>query len=521
MEKGIVCYHLNIRSLRNKVSEVKAIINEHRPHIMGLSECELIRGAANCEDASLKIPGYDILFPSSWTLHGYARAVLYVKKSLQYEQLSDLQNEHVQSIWLRGGFRNTKRLYFCNYYREHKSKLGSSIDDQKKYLDLFLNQWEAAAYHKNSQGNNEVYLFGDMNLDALNGRWLQPNYSLLSLSTMVQNSCNVGNFSQLVSFPTRFQLNSVSGVTEQSCIDHIYSNYSFRCSNPIIWSFGASDHDIIGFTRFSKEPSIQTKTVRKRSYKKFNTEKFLTEISSIDWIDVYLSRDLDQAVEAFVSKFREVLNNNAEWIIFQERKSHAPWITEDTLNLMKMRDSSKKEAVQLARQGRDSTEAWEKFKKLRNKVNNRTKYEERNFKASQIENSLDSMSKVWKLSKQYMNWNSSSGPPQQLCVEGCIVTKAAQIANVMNDFFIKKVRVIQDSISHAVNNFDECKRIMVAKNCRLSMQYVSLSKVNKLLKSLKPSRSTSMDSLDNYCVRLAADFIDKPLHHIITLSIQP
>ena len=61
---------------------------------------------------------------------------------------------------------------------------------------------------------------------------------------------------------------------------------------------------------------------------------------------------------------------------------------------------------------------------------------------------------------------------------------------------------------------------MAKKNCRLSMQYVSIEKVNKLLKSLKNSRSSSIDGLDNYCVKLAADYIDKPLHHIITLSIQ-
>ena len=43
--------------------------------------------------------------------------------------------------------------------------------------------------------------------------------------------------------------------------------------------------------------------------------------------------------------------------------------------------------------------------------------------------------------------------------------------------------------------------------------------MNKLLKKLKNSKSTSLDELDNFCVKLAADIIDKPLHHIITLSL--
>ena len=39
--RGIKIFHLIIRSLSNKVSEVKYIIKQHSPHILGISECEL------------------------------------------------------------------------------------------------------------------------------------------------------------------------------------------------------------------------------------------------------------------------------------------------------------------------------------------------------------------------------------------------------------------------------------------------------------------------------------------------
>ena len=51
------------------------------------------------------------------------------------------------------------------------------------------------------------------------------------------------------------------------------------------------------------------------------------------------------------------------------------------------------------------------------------------------------------------------------------------------------------------------------------MKHVSVFKVNRLLKNLKNSKSTSTDDLDNFSVKVAADVIDEPLHHIITLSI--
>ena len=40
-KKGLKNLHLNIRSLKNKVSEVKNIIKAEKPHIFGLSECEM------------------------------------------------------------------------------------------------------------------------------------------------------------------------------------------------------------------------------------------------------------------------------------------------------------------------------------------------------------------------------------------------------------------------------------------------------------------------------------------------
>ena len=40
-QRGIKNMHLNIRSLGNKISEIKNLIKEHKPHIFGISEAQL------------------------------------------------------------------------------------------------------------------------------------------------------------------------------------------------------------------------------------------------------------------------------------------------------------------------------------------------------------------------------------------------------------------------------------------------------------------------------------------------
>ena len=372
IQKGIHNFHLNIRSLKNKVFEIKNIVKEHSPHILGLSECELKK--ENVDENNLKVPGYNILYPKSWNVHGFARVVIYVKKTFNYEQIFDLEDDLVQSIWLRGSFKNSKKLYFCHAYREHLSE--HPVSYQKEYLGKFLSQWEAATDHNFPLEPNEVHVSLDMNLDAYNGRWLQADYKLVSLARLVLSACNVSNFTQLVKEPTRLMYNSVTKTTEISCIDHIYCNAKYKCSSPIVISCGASDHDMITYTRYSKDPPVPARTIRKRSYKAFIPEDFISDISAVDWSVVFACRDVDLAVDIFTRKFCQVLDTHAPWIIFQQRKHFSPWITDDLKELMKQREFYKEKAKYLASISpshvtEEQTEAWEKFKFFRNKVNNK------------------------------------------------------------------------------------------------------------------------------------------------------
>ena len=257
--RGIRSFHLNIRSIGNKMSEVKNLVKEQKPHIFGLSETELRKVQNKYDERKLKIPGYNLLFPKSWSLFGYARVLVYVKSSLEYQQVHELEGDVVQSVWLKGGHKNSKRIYFCHFYREHTSSLGNSMQSQKQYLESLLHQWEEATEHGQAGELNEVHAVGDMNIDTLDGKWLRSDYHLISLSRILRSACDTGNFSQLVSQPTRAQFNSASGVTNISCIDHIYTNFKFRCSTPSCVPFGASDHDLIGYTRFSKDPPSPAK----------------------------------------------------------------------------------------------------------------------------------------------------------------------------------------------------------------------------------------------------------------------
>ena len=158
------------------------------------------------------------------------------------------------------------------------------------------------------------------------------------------------------------------------------------------------------------------------------------------------------------------------------------------------------------------------LQKLRNRINNQKRTEEHRYKSEKVTRNLDSPEQLWKTIKNIMGWQSN-GPPQQIIDQGSIITKPYQIATLMNKYFPEKVCKIRKSLPKTDPNYDVCEKIMSNKNCRLSLEHVTLSKVKKLIKSLTNSKSSSVDGLDNFSLKLAADYVALPLHHIITLSI--
>ena len=114
---------------------------------------------------------------------------------------------------------------------------------------------------------------------------------------------------------------------------------------------------------------------------------------------------------------------------------------------MNERDKLKEQAKEMASvEGRDASpeqaQLWEKYKKLRNSLSNRTGQEEIKYKKKKVNSCMENPSMVWSLAKSYMNWRSP-GPPSQLEVDIdkklTLITKAKDLAKVMNEFFISKV----------------------------------------------------------------------------------
>ena len=117
-----------------------------------------------------------------------------------------------------------------------------------------------------------------------------------------------------------------------------------------------------------------------------------------------------------------------------------------------------------------------------------------------------------------MGWKST-GSPQEISSQNEIIRKASRIAKIMNEFFYNKVQMINSSLAQKEWSSDSCKKVMQGKNSKLYLQFVTKNEVKQILKNLSSSKSTAIDGLNNYSIKLAAEYLVEPLHHIITLSV--
>ena len=522
--RGVKVLHLNIRSLQNKIGEVKQIVKDHKPHLLGISECELFKESRGLNLDILKVPGYNLHLPQSWNDHGYARVVLYSKKPFTCQRISELEDSHLQSIWVKFGFKNCKPGLYCHGYREHNSNLGGSMNAQTDKLTTFMTQWEKAVYHGNPSEPNDVFILADMNLDSLHGKWLNPGYSLFNLAKIVQSTCDSHGFTQLISEVTRCQFNSIANSTELSCLDHIYTNCKYKCSQPFVINFGDSDHDIIGIVRLSKVPSPPCRFIRKRCYKDFKKEHFLIDIQNENWLEVYFYQDVNDAVSCFTMEFRNILNKHAPWKKIQQRKFFVPWISKETKELMRQRDQWKLKAKGLAcnpnhgLSSQEEVEAWRQYKLYRNKINNIKKNDEYKFKKELVSPHLDSSSDMWSNVKSFMNWKSA-GTPRQILDQNKMYSKSLDIARLLNTFFVQKIKLLSSQFKSYPPNYDGCHKAMGPKGCKMYLQFATVKQVTKIIKNLKSSKSLAIDELDSFSLKIAAEVIGPVVHHLVTLSL--
>ena len=510
--RGIKLAHWNAGSahLKNKMHEIEQVVSEYHPHVLGISESNL-KKTHDLDEVQLQ--EYDLIL--SKTIDNdqleVSRVVCYMHQSLMCKVREDLMSDQFSSIWVEIGLPRRSKILVCQLYREwrylgqpDRGVYSNSIQEQIRRWVIFLDQWEQAL-----ASGKEVIILGDCNLDFLkfnNSGTLQP-----LVDAMFERIYPHGVV-QCVQEPTHsWPGQGLSG------LDHIYTNLPEKLSQAVVKYAGSSDHRLVQVTRYTKNIRQNIRYCMKRSYKHFDEAEFLEEVKNISWWDVYSSNDVDIAVDIFTGKLTEILDRMAPIKKFQIRSRYASWLSSSTKEKMKIRDQAQHTAGTSG-----LAQDWAMYRKMRNEVTSclrkdKVEWEQRKLKS--CEDSADT-GKLWKNILGWLGWNSTCSP-SKLLNQGNLETSPLRMAEIQNEYYIRKVHTIRNGLKIVDRDpLDTIRSLLEGNEASFSTQAVTPDQVDKIISKLKNSKSSGLDNIDTYILKLAKNAIVPSVCHILNLSLK-
>ena len=516
-EKGVKLAHWNAggKHMENKMPEIECLVKRLHPAVLGISESNL----KHTHDMSkVQLPGYELL--TSKTLQNpelnISRVVVYVKDDLNCKLRPDLMDDKFSSIWVE--VRSGKQKFLvANIYRDHQymnqgaDQTSLSMDQQLVRWVLFLEQWQRAL-----ATGLEVHTLGDYNLCSMNLHKINGEKQCL-VDELTRRILPEG-VTQCVRGPTRFpqgaQQHAPAG------LDHFWSSAPEKLSEVQVLVQGSSDHSVIYSVRLTGSGTDEKKSVRKRDYSKFSEEKFLSAVQAVNWMCVYSCDNVDEATECLSNKLNSILDraDMAPVKVFQPRKHFAPWLSDDTKTLMTQRDSA-----QVRYNSSLRAEDWEPYRLLRNKVTMKLKNEKIMWSKANIERSEGEKDgrRIWKNVLGWLGWGKSTGGPSKLVdpLTKQLETSTQKLADIMNQFYITKVKQIRAMLPNIGDPLQILRRLTEGKTAKFSFSAVHPNEINRMILSLKNTKTCGVDMLDTYIIKLARPFIVPAVTHIVNASL--
>ena len=282
---------------------------------------------------------------------------------------------------------------------------------------------------------------------------------------------------------------------------------------------GESDHLGIVVTKYSRSEPIKPKTVTKRSYKKFDVEKFLTDIlnSTIDK-DVTACTNVEEASKVFEQSFKDILDKHAPIKTFQMRKHYSPYVSDNTKRLMEERNNLKKEAV-----AEGNKVAEKEFKKKGKEIKKALINDEKLYYQKDFGESKD-VSAAWRTAKVILGENNNLAPTviKNTTENGEVemVTNPKRLANIFNNYFRKKIKLLREKTNHppATPPCERLKKWLAKRGDPpppFKLKTIDKIMFRKIMSKVKPKRVQGVDQIDSYSLKLASLLIEEALKRIL------
>ena len=246
-------------------------------------------------------------------------------------------------------------------------------------------------------------------------------------------------------------------------------------------------------------------------------ETFLTEVFTSGINEKVLAHDnIEEAATEFKEQFSTILDAHAPIKTFQMRKNYLPQLSAETKLLMAERGALHEEATTTG-----NPLLLKEFKLKVKEVKKAIKKDKKDYNENNFSDDV-SIQTAWKTARDFLG-TSKNLSPTIIQNAGEMVSNPAKIANIFNNFFVQKVKLLRQKTA-SEPSVDPVKRLEKWVSQKSDLPVFKLKKINlptlrKIIKRMKGKRSHGVDNIDSYSLKLAGPLIEDALLHLINLSI--
>ena len=303
-----------------------------------------------------------------------------------------------------------KKLRIQNYYRQWQELDENGAIPETKSIDKQINRFTKITQvwaNQLQQNEMEIISMSDTNINTdldystpsdleYHDRKITPLYRILNNQIFNKGASIVRTK------PTKIHHNK-----ENSNIDHLITNIPEKIIQPQIIHSGFSDHYITKFTRITKNPIHHPRYRNMRKFSMVNWSQVKAEIYNDSRLQTTeTSTDPQEITTLLTQMIEEIISKQAPIQRIQTNLKILPFITKDTMEVIKQRDQALKD-IKLNKNNIDNIR---NYKTLRNRAHKLITHDRKNSIKNKFDSAKRDPKKLWNITKDTLGWNSSSSP---------------------------------------------------------------------------------------------------------------
>ena len=373
-------------------------------------------------------------------------------------------------------------------YRHPNTSLQSFLDHFSKILEQV---------HKESK---LCVIMGDFNINLLN----------CDSHTLTGESINLLSsyfFQPHILQPTRITSHSAT------LIDNIFFNsLEFATySGNILYSL--TDHLPNLLSIDSIHPLPLNKQSFVRDFSRFNKESLLSDFQRIDWHNLFFGKDNINAIfSCFLNKSNQIINSHVpiKMLSRKEVKSKTkPWISLGLRASINIKNKIYRKFIRTRNQF-----LYLKFKLYRNKLNHLITLSKRKYYEGCFRCNKSNIKNIWKGIKQLvaLKPQAYTTPTKIVTSSNTVLTKASDIANAFNHYFVK----VGKSLSQAIPRVDALLSSFLFNPLPHSFfpSPTSVQEIQDIILSLKSGKASGPFRIPVSLLKILSSIIAKPFQII-------